>query len=273
MSLHQAASLSPDAMTNGLAFLLTALLLRLVLKDSEVPNSKNLAGSLVASLSLTISKLVYLGHALLFLWIPRRKFSSAAAYFWSLGAILAAHAVAVWLLLHGEHFNSRPETQFQSQWILHHPLEYLELLAKTFRVQAWLYTRQCIGIFGHLDTPLPRPLTLFYLAFLSFVVWRDRGAVRTLRGWERASLLGIALLEILAILSSIFITWTKPGASIVLGVQGRYFIPVLPLLLLPLYRPNRTGSEMERDWLPYFCLYGTATILTVSLFVLKNRFY
>ena len=46
--------------------------------------------------------------------------------------------------------------------------------------------------------------------------------------WNFLIVVGTALL----IIGAMYISWTGVGAEVVEGVQGRYFIPLLPLLLL-----------------------------------------
>jgi len=272
MSVYQGASLSPDATTNGLAFLLIAQALRLMLSPEGTARLQSLGKMMVSSASLTLSKLVYLGHAGLFFLIPREKFGNRTRYWLGLSIFVALHAAILAWFFHGPALVSRAETKSQLQWLLEHPLGYCGILAKTLLKLGWPLAKQFVGTFGQLDTPLPEVLVLTYLAILFLVVCLDRGVVRSLYWSEKVALAGIATAEIFVIFTSVFVTWSHFGNSVIAGVQGRYFIPVAPLVALTAYR-RAPAETAPRKFLGPLCVYFSGMALTVSLFILKDRFY
>ena len=76
MSVFQASSLSPDAMTTSLAFLLITSIFRLAFDDSRKIKSFDLLLIALISVLLALSKNVYFFLTLLVFLIPPRKFSS-----------------------------------------------------------------------------------------------------------------------------------------------------------------------------------------------------
>lgn len=50
--------------------------------------------------------------------------------------------------------------------------------------------------------------------------------------WQRITLLGVALISILATLLPLYLTYTLVGHSEILGLQGRYFLPMIFYLII-----------------------------------------
>lgn len=69
---------------------------------------------------------------------------------------------------------------------------------------------------------------------MSVYLLSHEGAARNLRLGERAASLGVAMLVILAVYGVMMISWTPMYAEGIEGVQGRYFVPLIPLVLVAL---------------------------------------
>lgn len=272
MAIHQATSLSPDAMVNSLAFLAIAEATRFALLPESLPSWRGWGTFLGETFFLSLSKLVYIGHSGLILLFTKEKLGSIPRRVMILGGCIGLQILVLAWFFHGPAVASRPESNFQIHWILENPLAYFEILTKSLGKLGRPLLIQYVGVFGHLDTPLPQSLALSYLGFLALAVFFDQGNPRAFKWTEKFLLWSIALLEILAIFTSVFVTWTRPGISLILGVQGRYFIPILPLVLLPLYRSSGNRTPKIKS-LGMVCLYFSAMVLVVALFVMKNRFY
>jgi hypothetical protein len=149
-----------------------------------------------------------------------------------LWVIAASAEVGVWRVIH----MGRPE-EFDPVWklrfMLEHPLHFPMLLIKSLDYSGELW-KQLIGVLGWLDNPL-RPAVYPALSALLVVVSLQRLALD--RG-TRARIAAIAALAavsyFLAVWLIFFLTWTPVQADRVLGVQGRYFIVMLPPLVLAL---------------------------------------
>lgn len=126
----------------------------------------------------------------------------------------------------------------QIQVILAHPLRVALLPLTVQTADVAPYWRQFIGMLGTLAIHLPRWLyQLWGFALLSaLAALITSGAPRAAGRWlPLAAALAMAGSAELIFLAQ-YITWTPVGAARVDGVQGRYFIPMLPVLLLLLGR-------------------------------------
>lgn len=120
------------------------------------------------------------------------------------------------------------------QYYLVHPANFMEVLFRTVTNKDMMnfYLQSFIGKLGWLDTDLPlwqygafsACLVLFFLLNIFSTTKKENNAM------ARISLFVTALLSVLAIFTALLISWTPHPATIVHGIQGRYFI--VPFLLL-----------------------------------------
>jgi uncharacterized membrane protein len=126
----------------------------------------------------------------------------------------------------------------QIKVILAHPLQVALLPLTALAAHFGTYWRQCLGVLGDLTIDLPRWMYgLWSLALLSALgALVSKGGPRLGGAWlPLAAAIALAGSTELIFLT-LYMTWTPVGAARVDGVQGRYFIPMLPILLLLLGR-------------------------------------
>ncbi|MBW4021939.1 MAG: DUF2142 domain-containing protein [Proteobacteria bacterium] len=120
----------------------------------------------------------------------------------------------------------------QVQVLLHHPVA-VGLLPVTANGAAlpslWL---QLMGVLGQLSIRLPHLLyTLWSAAIVSGVAALALGPRERLPWYARvAAVIGIVC-SIELIFIALYLSWTPVGMARIDGIQGRYFIPLLPMLL------------------------------------------
>ncbi len=174
MSLFQAASLSADAVTNGLAHLLIAVFLKSALEEDKPVGRWHVALIFSLSLLLALSKQLYLPFVGMLLWVPVKKFGNVKTYLLTFSALLLICLTAVlsWssAVKHLYFFNP---TGSQISFILSHPLNFASILLNTLSVRGYDYLQEFIGKLGWLDTPLPPFLIWSYIAVLLIVALAD----------------------------------------------------------------------------------------------------
>jgi uncharacterized membrane protein len=238
---YQTGSLSPDAVINGLGFLGLALALRAGFMRAAPTHGIAL---FVTAPLLALCKGVYLPLMAAGLrWRQHRQDVRP-------GLILAAMALGAvafvgWMHYSGGsqalyHIQSRKtgETMMtaplaaQLQVILRDPAGYATILVGSVIERAPVYTLQIVGRFGW--NAILLPLLAYPLALLMLGAGVTSGSgVRVGVGqrlWWLAVAAGVALL----IETAMYLTGTPLAADYIQGTQGRYFLPILPLVLLAL---------------------------------------
>ena len=87
--------------------------------------------------------------------------------------------------------------------------------------------------------------------------------------WGGSSLLSAAV--VLSFMATMFLTWIHNTDKIIVGVQGRYFIPILPLLMLSLNNKIVVlRKNIDRGMTVLAILLSARTVLAILDFTMFN---
>ncbi|UYH51341.1 DUF2142 domain-containing protein [Candidatus Kirkpatrickella diaphorinae] len=238
MTLHLFASCSQDALLISAAFMAAALLTRQGL--DEPPSWALICGAglcfaafvgkppmlVFAILPLLITPLIWFWRWFVSLAIP-----FVVSIGWALTGIRwgkAAYESSAGMSEHG-----------QIQFLLHHPLQFPGTMLRTFYLQGQHLSEQFIGVLGWLDTFLPRAFyvasVLFALILLTFYLPKVRQAAHERR--RVVMTLAVMVCATILVCISLYIIWTIVGQDEIIGLQGRYFIPIAAFLIVAM-RPD-----------------------------------
>lgn len=249
MTLHLASSYSYDAGIMGLAFLLTGMCLRAVYGEGLMSRREK-AGIVVVAVLLAPCKVVYTVIVLLVILIPRKRFSSAAASArfkvvaigFALLSLLVFRAAGL-LQMAGVASSSTAEgsrgdeygTFYSLSGLVSDPLNTVLLFLRTFDVQGSFYLDTLVGgslAWFQVDLKAPLYITVALLFIVVLSAQRSEGDNVVIPGAHRVLCGGLALAGGLGVILSMLIGWTFTSESVVQGVQGRYFLPLLPMAAL-----------------------------------------
>jgi uncharacterized membrane protein len=133
--------------------------------------------------------------------------------------------------------------------LLARPARFFTMPAQLLAGSWWLLLREMIGILGWVNLMLPQRLYVCWtlalaVALLGLVFAARRPtppiANKTLQPVYVALLL---LLSVWAVAISMYVSWTWDGDAVIDGVQGRYFLLLLPFLL-PAVQPWRGWQNL-----------------------------
>lgn len=225
MSLYELASWSADAATIALAFLFTALLL--------VPPRRIWVVAL-AGFALALCKPAYFLVALLALVMPFRRRDRIlilfATAFGTLLAILAAVRGA-----YNARFGYPVDAAAQVRCIAAHPIRFAGVALRDLGTNGRFYIEEMIGRFGANEIKLS-PFVITIEIILLIVVALTAGTA--LRARVRATAAAIIAMTIAGILLSQYLIWSVVCGDVIEGVQGRYFLEILPLFLAAIACPQ-----------------------------------
>lgn len=246
MTLQQAASYSYDAFINGMAFLFVASLIREYTAEGKMTR-KDFLWLLIPGVLLVPAKAVYSAILLPALLIPTHRFGGTKQKWGTIAGVFlicAGILVAVYFPnirfriqtaaseVGGAH-EATGEPLYSIGFILNHPGQTFQIFLNTLKQDGLMWVHGCIG-WALSGLSLIIPLSYvhgFALLLILAAVYRGRGEVKISPG-QRAAFLGCSAIVILLTLFIFFTGWTAMGDSVVQGIQGRYFLPVLPLLCM-----------------------------------------
>ncbi|MEY3218710.1 MAG: hypothetical protein RIT27_67 [Pseudomonadota bacterium] len=233
MSLFQAASVSLDSFTNGLSFLLIALILSLV--TIEKKHTLTLFFIFITIILLALSKIPYLVLiCLLFLLLTQHKIKLDYCIS-NIIVVMVLLVSLLWFSFNQISSNFLSLTQQQLQEIIQQPTIYFQLILETIKGQGVLLIEEWVGRLGWLEIPLPMWFVMVHLSALVIYALTDSNYPLKLNLLSKFLILFVFALGILVVFTTLYIIETPLlKLPYIDGLQGRYFIPlgILPFLLL-----------------------------------------
>ena len=236
MALFQAATITPDAISNGIGFLFIAGCLQLA-QVREVGWSET-GKLLILIFLLFLAKLNLIPLILLpFLLILPSQFKSKKVYAFllSITLILFLIEVAGWNWIASRNFESllleEANPGAQLLYMLSHPFAFLQTISKDLIANGSAYFQGWINGYGYYYWSPPQIVAVFYLVSLVTTILMDSTAAQVNQK-SRLVFLVVFVAGYIATIASLYISYAPVGADQIFGVQGRYFIPLaLPLVL------------------------------------------
>ena len=256
MSLVQASSISPDAINNGISFLFIAWVFYLNSDANREKFAKKdwfITAFLV--LSICTLKLNSIFLLLLLLLIPRAKYGSKK---W-LTAFVVFTVIAVLLVFVGWNLFTSSELSVistgetspskQILGMLSDPGHYLTALVYNIQTQYQRYYMEWVGVSGYAYWKMPILVYLLTPVLLLITVLAEQ-AESLLDIKKRLALVLIFAITFVGTITIFYLIYNPPDSILIPGVQGRYFIAAVPLLLLAVF-PQKAVLNHVQAWLKW----------------------
>jgi uncharacterized membrane protein len=286
MSIYVNMSLSADVVSNILSFLVVAFILKIAYSVGKF-NTVNYIGLLALVVLLALAKLVYTPLILLFLLIPVKKYSNKWTYYFQFGLLLiiALGVVLLWssviknLYIPYRDYNQQfrdcggilPVANMteQLQYILTHKFYIIHVFKNSLIQSFGMYFDGYIGIFGWQDTRFPVWFIRISYILIFVVALFEVCETIKLKMYQRWLLLIIFLSIVSLVLVSQLLSWEKVGSNVISVIQGRYFIPVAPLLFLMF---SNLSTKRFKMIVPLVFVFSVFSLL-FTVKTLYSRFY
>lgn len=259
MTLHLTASFSYDTMILALSFLFTAVCLDLAYGAGSV-RKRDVVLLAAVMAALGPCKMVYAVLMGLCLLIPVKKFGGRRAWILSAVLVLAAYGAAMVLVNSQTIAMYAGETESYVGWaeesgytlggLLHDPVNMLKIFYNTVLLQGEQYHTTMIGTsLGNLDGVLNVPYILIVsmtIGILLMAMKKPGTETVYFSVKQKIWIWFLCLACAGATMLSMLIAWTPASSGIILGVQGRYFLPFLPVLVMT-FKNNWVILQKNRD--------------------------
>lgn len=300
--LFLASTFSQDPIVISLGFLVISLGLKMMVGHKKLSN-KHLIGFLLSALILSLLKFPYVLVACPFLLISQKKFLSYQTSY--LFRALTLGIIGIGIIANPyfhEHRGYRPvndkgKVMFLRDYsdnrvivtdnvkriskaarikgLITTPQNFLGKLYNTVtsKMRIFLYVGSFIGCLGWLDTLLPPLLLVAYYLILFIQPFGELEDLAHVSKFNRLALLttGIGFFLVIHV---IFYIKDKGGFVDIDGVQGRYFIPFAPLLLLPFVSTLfRKGLKLSRGQINVVNVAAVLVLQTASVVAIARRYY
>ncbi len=272
MSINQAATLSGDSMIISSAFLFVSYIFFLAYGNVGQIKLKHVLTTIGIGIFIVVSKIVYFPLFLLFFLIPLRKFTDKKDFVKKLLLVLAGFTIPYllwnWLNLANlsipdvrTHAGVSPKEQIL--FILSYPIQYGKVLLDSF---IRLGEGKFLGMLGiviviyHYSTPTIVIYTFLFLMILFGLVNDETDLQHFWRKSDKVVMLLTMTAVILLIYTALYVGYTPVGYSIVYGIQGRYFLPVMIFFFLSLANRHFSYKNIDGN-------FPLTTLVHASLYI------
>ena len=254
------ACVSADITTFAVTTIFITSLMCAMCSEQPYITKLNWAALTISGISLGLVKITYLPLlCLIFLLVlkrndQQRRTTVKAGLIFAVGTLL----FSIWyLLVHhvntGFMYGRATDTGAQIAFILQHPVEYAGMLITEFFKHNYFMFGYS-GLISHRQTTMPTSGWITAMALICAAlasITQESKALEALRQYRKhifASFYAISLIIFLLIETADYLQFTEVGAPAIDGVQERYFLPLLMLILLPsLLIVNNTKLQSGPD--------------------------
>lgn len=273
ITLQEATSMAPDALTIGLGFFLVAFVMYLAYgyKKGRMKNDE-LVVLYVLAIMIGFCKIVYYPLVLLYLVIPEERFGGKRQKWIHLSIIFGVTLVLnmAWLAFSSGllmEFNPGVDSRGQLIGIVKNPIKYLCVMLRTINASGQLWLSNMLGILiGSFSINLPGGLFFISFAFLIILIMQRDESIE-LKRFDRIVFICVFMAIVLLIFTSLYLQWTAVGSPIIDGIQGRYFLPILIMVPVMICRSNDTGKHTtlisDKGILYYSVFVDALAIVTI----------
>lgn len=270
VTMQAMASFSPDGLVIATATALISLVLYFIYSYQHTFQPKHYFLIFIICLFLSMSKIAYAPLCLLLFAIPAQRFGSwqkKICIILGIGASIFA-VLVLWLIM-APSMQSVSDSSAQISTILGNPIGYLAIILHSVSANFNLYL---LGFFGSYLEWFNIMLSPVYIIpnIVIFIILCHQTS-QTLTITKTFKYLAILVSTILAFMTftTMFIQWTNIGATIIDGVQGRYFIPIMLLIPSFFLRTKKPNSKpLHSKFSHNYYLYGF--LLFESVYAITN---
>jgi hypothetical protein len=277
-------AINVDSALIGLAFLWVAFIASLAARPNERLTRREIAALIALGVALGQYKTGYLLMPTLALILPSGKFSSLGARLAILAAVMlpgaaislywAATAKSTMLgeLVYSTAPGNRVAPREQTALMLAEPLRFLGVLANTLLSEGGTSFMRMLALGGWSNIPLGASgYALVAIAALLVFASGEKPPRALASPFALLVQAGIVAGTTAGIMAVMYIGWTGVGAPVVNGFQGRYWIPVAPLLLA--FAPVRFSLLADRRRRFAFALVAAvAGLILMAITVARHYF-
>lgn len=240
INIISAVCLSGDTVTNAVCILFIAILYKKIYTKEEMSLKDNI---LIIGLSCMIAlcKIVYLPFVCLTLLLEKDKFKKKSTYivFLILAIVVSSIIGLVWLGISGDTLTvANSGSKEQIKFILENPFTYIIIMLRT------MFSSGHVNIFqlttgyellchGQITAHGIVSYIIGIVCLISLLINEEESELE-INNIKKTLVYLIIFGTIVLMVTALYIQWTslfEIGRHVILGIQGRYFIPIVALII------------------------------------------
>ena len=276
MSLHLATSFSPDGIMNGMAFLYISYILKL--RFTEVTKARDY--TIAAILAILLSPIrggLFILFPLLILVVPSEKMKSFNVCFRHYKVLTLGLSVLHFALNSLNNFRnvvnpgverltSSGYPMFTTGWVFSNLTESVRMVARTFVFSGGAWLEQVVGSsLAGFTVSINHIFLIYVFLFILILSILSEREIADIRPKDRLVISVMILMYVGATIFAKFVGWTPNNLNLIVGVQGRYFLAILPLVLF-LFKSKQVYLNKSIDTL-------LVSIFSIALFLSTINYF
>lgn len=275
MAIYQASSITYDTPILAMTFLVIAYVLKLFFDNSTI-DLKDLGIIVAIALYMSFSKDGYILIPFVFLILPINRFKNKNYYYAMIAALILAYFIPDWTwgafykgldlppqkpLINDFVYGGSQQIDFLTS----DPVNTLSNIIMNVITQGKEWIWGMLGRFGYSYTIMNKGLLTIYGLVLLIVALLENPGKLNFDNKQRYIILGIGIASMALITAGFYALASPVGSKVIFGLQGRYFIPAVPFLLLAL-----SNNVIKKE---QFLQYQNIIITGFLLLVLSYTVY
>ncbi len=271
MVLHQVGAISYDAVHLSLFPLVFAYLTRFLEEEGRIRPRDLIVFMFLIWWVINVRSFAYYGLILLFFVVPWRRvagtmpeYLKVSGAFLGLAALTTAIMGVTYLteshLLTPDAFGI--DASRQVRFALEHPWHFVAASYRTLTIAGDLLLREGVGVFGWIDYGF-NFLPYYAVIVAAGVLWyyiAEKDSLRV-KPAQLLFLWAAMATTVGCLFLSLYAVWSPVGSGVVGGLQGRYFLGLLPFAMLGVSQTAATVGKAN---------FLKALVLLLGLFLLAS---
>ena len=269
MTLQEAISLSVDPIVIACSFLLLSLCLNIKYREeNQIITLKEIILIYLLMIFIAGSKIVYLPICFIVLIIPKSKFKYSKLLTIIPILLITILINVIWMKISFYYSNYNSEISNNSQqihFILNNIFGYFIIFLKTILVEYKIYIWSMVGRdLAWFSIHISDISYYIFLSLLTLLLFSDNNIKsKEINIKIKCIIFIIISLTIGLMFTAIYVSWSPVGNNIIVGIQGRYFIPILFYIFI-LFSNDKFKIDFETIKISIFMLISMSNLLVLN---------
>lgn len=272
MVIHTAASFSYDAFISAMIILYISLLLNMRYIYNDKKNIlKKMVILLIIAICVAPCKIVYIPLFAVGLFLLPESISNRRKILYSAlfitGLVISVYFnnflyIARYVITDNNILDVGEEVGYTLSYIFNNIYDVIKVFYNTLIWDSGFLIETMVGArLGFLDISLDIPyIVIMPILIITILLFHRREDEKNfnLKKFDIYILITVCILSVSAIFGSMLLAYTPVNSAKILGVQGRYFIPILPYLFVTLRENKGIRINFNKSYALYFIIFLNA---------------
>jgi uncharacterized membrane protein len=287
MSIFQASIINTDATIIAESILIFALYIKLWDTEDSKNKIRLVVVLAVLLILLGLNKPNYVLLSLPFALLPARAFNGLRSYSLAIkGAVILAMLMVLGVWTHltvevskavpmyrGAEIAAQVKPAEQTMHVITHPFDYGYVFAHSLLIYGKYWFKGVFGLLGWTFVSLSPLIVTGLIVLYVLSILYEGETTRRANKTTTFSFAVVAIIAIISIFFTFYIAYNPVASRDIFGVQGRYFIPLIPFLFYGIKHLINQRYTLMYGWLSWIFPLGSFACLVAAFITYVKAIY